>query len=66
MEEYYNFLKLFSKKNSNILSLHEKYNNKIILKEQQKYGHVLLYKISFQKLDIVTCYLDSHLIKEFI
>ena len=65
-KEYHDLLNVFLKKNSNALPLHQKYDYKIILKEEQKHGYALLYKMSLQKLDIVKCYLDSHLAKGFI
>ena len=49
-----------------MLPPHRKYDNKIILEEQQKPGHVPLYKMSPQELDAVKHYFDSHLAKEFI
>lgn len=39
-EEYYYFLDVFSKKNSNTLLFHQKYNYKIILEEKQKHNYV--------------------------
>ena len=63
LEEYHNFLDVFSKKNSDILPFHQKYDLKIILEKDQKPGHALLYKMSTQELNIVKCYLDSHLTK---
>ena len=65
-EKYYNLLDVFSKENSDMLSLHQKYDHKIILKEQQKPGHTPFYKISPQELNAVKCYFDSHLAKKFI
>ena len=63
LEEDHNLLNVFSKKNSNTLLFHQKYDHKILIKEQQKYSYTPLYKISPQKLDIVKCYLDSHFAK---
>ena len=57
---------MFSKKNLDTLPPHQKYDHKIILKEEQKYDHAYLYKMSLQKLDTVKHYLDSHLAKGFI
>ena len=65
-EEYHNLLDVFFKKDSDMLPPNRKYDHKIILEEQQKLGHTLLYKMSRQKLDIVKRYLDSHLAKGFI
>lgn len=36
LKEYYNFLNISSKKNSNTLFLYQKYKNKIILKKRTK------------------------------
>ena len=57
---------MFSKTNLDTLPPYRKYNYKIILEEEQKHGHALLYKMSLQKLDAVKRYLDSHLAKGFI
>ena len=65
-EEYHNLLDVFSKKDSDTLPPHRKYDHKIILEEQQKHGHAPLYKMSPQELDAVKRYLDSHLAKGFI
>ena len=64
--KYHDFLDVFSKKDSDILSLHQKYNYKIHLEEEQKPGHAPLYKMSPEKLDVVKRYPDSHLAKGFI
>ena len=64
--EYHDLLDVFSKKTSDTLSPYWKYDHKIILKEEQKYGHALFYKILPQKLDAVKHYLDLHLAKGFI
>ena len=65
-EEYHDLLDVFSKKDSATLPPHQKYNHKIILEKQQKPGHISLYKISSQEVDVIKCYLDSHLAKGFI
>ena len=65
-EEYHDLLDVFSKKDSDTLPPHRKYDHKIILEEQQKPGHAPLYKMSPQELDAVKRYLDSHLAKGFI
>ena len=64
--EYHDLLDVFSKKNSDTLPPHQKYDHKIILEEEQKHGHAPLYKMSSQKLDEVIYYLDSRLAKGFI
>ena len=60
------FLDIFSKKNSDTLPLHQKYNHKIILEKEQKHNYAPLYKILLQELDAVKWYLDLHLAKRFI
>ena len=51
---------------SDTFSLYEKYDHKNNLEKDQKPGYSLLYKMSFQELDDVKQYLDSHLAKKFI
>ncbi len=65
-QEYHDFLDVFSKKDSNTLPPHRKYDHKIHLEKEQKPGHAILYKMSPKELDAVKRYLDSHLAKRFI
>ena len=65
-QEYHLFFSIFSKKNSDTLFSHWKYNDKIYLEKEQKPVHALLYKISLKKLDTIKWYLDSQLIIRFI
>ena len=65
-QEYHDFLDVFSKKDSDTLPPHRKYDHKIHLEEEQKPGHAPLYKMSPEELDAVKRYLDSHLAKGFI
>ena len=44
-QEYHDFLDDFSKKDLDTLLSHQKYDHKIHLKEEQKLGYALLYKI---------------------
>lgn len=37
-----------------------------MLKKYEKYSYTILYKILPQKLDVVKCYFDIYLAKEFI
>ena len=60
------FWNVFSKKNSDTLLPYRKYDHKIILEEDQKYGHAPLYKMSLQELDAVKHYLNLYLAKWFI
>ena len=64
--EYHDLLDIFSKKNSDTLPPHQKYDHKIILEEEQKHSHAPLYKMSPQELDTVKHYLDLYLAKGFI
>ena len=45
-KKYHDLLNVFSKKDSDTLPPHQKYDHKIILKEEQKYGHAPLAKMS--------------------
>ena len=65
-QEYHDFLDVFSKKDSDTLLLHRKYDHKIHLEEEQKPGLAPLYMMSPKELDAVKRYLDSYLAKEFI
>ena len=65
-EEYHNLLDVFSKKDSDILPSHRKYDHKIILEKKQKHYHTPLYKMSIYKLDTFKRYLELHLTKGFI
>lgn len=66
LKKYHDLLYVFSKQNSNTLLLHQKYNHKVILEEELKYNHILLYKILSQELNIVKYYLVFYLTKGFI
>ena len=65
-QEYYNFLHVFLKKDSDTLMPYQKDNHKIHLEEEQKLGYTPLYKMSSEELNVVKRYLDFHLAKEFI
>ena len=47
-EKYHDLLDIFSKKNSDTLSLHQKYDHKIILEKEQNYDYAPLYKMSLE------------------
>lgn len=66
LAKYPNLLDVYFKKNIETFSFHLKYYHKIILKEEQKHGHVLLYKMLPQELHTVNHYYDLHLAKELI
>ena len=63
--KYYNFLDVFSKKNTDTFPQYQKYDHKIQFKKKQKFNHVSLYKMFFKKLDVVKLYFNSHLAKKF-
>ncbi len=65
-QEYHDFLDVFSKKDSDTLPSHQKYDHKIHLEEEQKPGYIPLYKMSPEELDAIKRYFNSHLVKEFI
>lgn len=52
-QEYYDFLNVFSKKNSNTLFSYQKYGYKIWLEEKQKPGHALLYKMFLEEVNAI-------------
>lgn len=50
-QKSHDFLDIFLKKKPDTLLLHQKYDHKIYLEEDQKLNHISLDKISLQKLD---------------
>ena len=66
-KEYHKFLDVFSKKASDTLSSHSKYNHQIHLLEKYKdHGYSPFSKISEPKLQFVKKFLEEHLKKGFI
>ena len=66
-KEYHKFLDIFSKKASDTLLSHLKYNHQIGLLEGYKdYGHSFFSKMSEPKLQFVKKFLEKHLKKGFI
>ena len=66
-EEYHEFLDVFSKKASDTLSEHSKYDHRIWFLEGYKdYGNSLLQAMSEPKLQFVKKFVEEHLKKEFI
>lgn len=65
-EKYHDLLDVFSKKDSDLLLSYKKYDYKVILEKELKYSLTHFYKILLAELDIVKCYLDSHLANRFI
>ena len=65
-QNYHDYYDIFSKKNSNTLLPHWKYDHKIHSEKKQKPGHASLYKMSSKEHDAIKRYLISHLAKGFI
>ena len=67
LEEYYEFLDVFSKEASDTLSEHSKYDHRIQFLEGYKdYGNSLLRAMSEPKLQFVKKFMEKHLKKGFI
>ena len=66
--EYKDYIDIFSKAESNILLLYWLYNYKIIFKNNNKkaFKYNSLYKISFEKFEIIKKYIINNLYKGFI
>jgi hypothetical protein len=66
--EYHDFLNVFFKKKTNILSLHRKHDHRIKLKKnhESKHEYASLYNLSENELLLIKKYLKKHLDKEFI
>jgi hypothetical protein len=66
--EYHDFLNVFSKKKTNILSSHKKHDHRIKLKKEYESEHeyASLYNLSEEELLLIKKYLKEHLNKEFI
>jgi hypothetical protein len=64
--EYYDFLNVFSKEKTNVLSSHRKHDHRIELKEEKIHEYASLYNMSKEKLLLIKKYLQEHLNKEFI
>lgn len=66
-EEYHEFLDVFSKKASDTLTPHSKYDHQIrLLEGYRHHGHSSLSKMSEAKLQFIKKYLEEHLKKGFI
>lgn len=67
LKEYHNFLDVFSKKISDIMTKYSKYNHRIRLLEGYKnFGHSALRKILQKQLKFVKKFLKNNLKKGFI
>ncbi len=66
--KYHNFLNVFFKKKTNILSSHRKHDHRIKLKKNHESEHeyASLYNLSKEKLLLIKKYLKKHLNKRFI
>jgi hypothetical protein len=66
--EYHDFLDVFVKKKTNILSSHRKHDHRIKLKKNHESEHeyASLYNLSENELLLIKKYLKEHLDKEFI
>ena len=66
-EDYYDFLDVFSRKASDTVAAHSKYNNRIWLLENYKsLGHSLLLRMSQEQCEFVKKFLKDNLKKKFI
>ena len=63
---YHNFLNVFNKEKITQLSLHQSYNHKIELKEENQSSRSQLYFMSSYKLQKIKEYLEENLKKKFI
>ena len=64
--EYHDFLNVFSRADSDILSLHRPYDHKIPLMEEKTLPWGPLYSMSQDELKVLKKYLEEHLSKGFI
>ena len=65
LKQYTDYKKVFSEKETNQLSRHNKKNHKIKTNDS-KLSFKLLYNLSVSKLQILHIYIDDNLIKDFI
>jgi hypothetical protein len=66
--EYHDFLNVFFKEKTNILSFHKKHDNRIELEKDHESDHeyVSLYNLSEEELLLIKKYFKEHLNKDFI
>jgi hypothetical protein len=66
--EYHDFLNVFFKKKTDILSSHKKHDHRIELEKEHESNHdyASLYNLSEEELQLVKKYLKEHLDKDFI
>jgi hypothetical protein len=68
LSEYHDFLNVFSKENTNILSSHKKHDHRIKLEKDHEFDHeyASLYNLLKKKLLLIKKYLKKYLNKKFI
>jgi hypothetical protein len=66
LPEYYNYLKIFKKANTDKLPLHCPSDHTILLMDRFKPPFGPLYLLSYPKLEELKCWLDENLCKGFI
>jgi hypothetical protein len=64
--EYHDFLNLFLKEKTNVLSSHKKHDHRIELEKDKTHEYVSLYNISEKELLLIKKYLQEHQNKDFI
>ncbi len=66
--EYHDFLNVFSKEKTDILSSHKKHDHCIELEKDHEFDHeyAFLYNLSEEELQLMKKYLKEHLNKNFI
>ncbi len=66
--EYHDFLNVFLKEKTDVLSSHRKHDHRIKFEKDHEFDHeyASLYNLSKEKLLLIKKYLKKHLIKEFI
>jgi hypothetical protein len=66
--EYHDFLDVFSKEKTDILSSHRKHDHRIKLEKDHEFDHeyASLYNLSEEELQLMKKYLKEHLNKSFI
>ncbi len=64
--EYHDFLKIFLKEKTNVLSLHRKHDHRIKFEKNKTHEYASLYNMSEEELLLIKKYLQEHLNKDFI
>jgi hypothetical protein len=64
--EYHDFLNVFSKEKTNVLSSHKKHDHRIELEKDKTHEYISLYNMSEKELLLINKYLQEHLNKNFI